>query len=311
MLDIAFSFDAQVLDGTAALLASIARSCSSSRVTLHGLYPDAERLKVARIELLARRLGLTLLLNTFDDGLLENFPDLPTLPRAAFRRLFHPAILRDRCDRYLYLDTDVLVLDDPTAIVASCDDRFTISAVRDLGVRNLKEGLSFVENNGIYNDLSPYFNSGVMIVSVRRWLEHNYTQKIIDFTARYGSHFRFGDQDAINFVLQNDIGELEMRWNVQVGPLDYQRRLSGKPKPSRAELRKVAAESGILHFAGGGKPWTRKWYVHHRGLYYDLLIRSGWLTTQAALKQRASNKLLGGWDSLRSLLANRICKGAN
>ncbi len=150
-----------------------------------------------------------------------------------------------------------------------------------------------------------------MAIHAGRWLELNYTQKIVDFTTRFGRHFRFGDQDAINYVLQNDIVELEPRWNVQVGPLDYQRRLSGKPKPTRAELRKVVADSGILHFAGGGKPWTRKWYVHHRGLYYDLLIRSGWMTRSAAMRQRISNKLLGGFDSVKHLSANLLTRGTS
>lgn len=305
MLNIAFSFDQRVADGTAALIASISRACEPEFVSLHGLYPNQERYFANEIARYAKRLGFTINLDPFDDDKLQSFPDQPTLPRAAFRRLFHPAILNERCDRYLYLDTDVLVMNCPMSLLQeACADK-TLGVVRDLGVADLAEGLRFLPADRFLPG-EPYFNSGVMIVNVPRWIENAYTEKIVAFAIEHSSKLRFGDQDAINFVLRNDIHLIDGRWNMMVGALDYQRRKNGHPKPSRRDLANQAQNAGMLHFSGGGKPWSKKWYVHHRGLYYDLLVRTGWKTQHQALRERLLNKLRGGVDSAVQLLSRRL-----
>lgn len=305
MIDIAFAFDQRVLDGTAALIASIAFTCNRDEVVLHGMYPEHESETADRIHSFSHSLNLQMYADPVCDELLKDLPDQPTLPRAAFRRLFHPTILRGRCDRYLYLDTDVLVVDDPTPLVTSFDGNFTLGAVRDVGVPNLTTGLSYLSDAGSFNQIEAYFNSGVMAIDAVRWHENNCTERVLEFAKAHAKELRFGDQDAINYVLRGDIEEMDSRWNVQVGPLDYQRRLQQLPRPSRAQSARHAKEAGILHFAGGGKPWAKKWYVLHRGLYYGLLAKSGWKTHWQTNVERFGNKLSGGIEGLTNHLPRR------
>lgn len=305
MINVAFAFDQRVIDGAAALIASIAFACNRKNVVLHGLYSEHEVDAAKRIHSFCRSLGLRMHADPICDELIQELPGRPTLPRAAFRRLFHPAILSQRCERYLHADTDVIVVNDPTSLLASSDLRFTLGAIRDVGVPNLQSGLSYLPIGSELDPSAPYINSGVMTIDIGRWQERHYTERIIEFSIKHSSQLRLGDQDAINYVLRGDIEELDSRWNVQVGPLDYQRRLEGRPRPFRAALAQRANDAGILHFAGGGKPWAKKWYVLHRGLYYDLLAKSGWKTRLQANAERFSNKLSGGATGLMNYLPQR------
>jgi lipopolysaccharide biosynthesis glycosyltransferase len=149
-------------------------------------------------------------------------------------------------ERVLFLDADVLVLDDPTcllevdlggrAVGAAVDGAITLcSAPR--GVRAWPE-------RGI-PAYAPYFNAGVMVVSLREWREREIGARALRYLATTGAGGGgFLHQEALNAVAWDDWHELEPRWNVLASHLG--RSYWRTPRPERP---------GIVHFAGRMKPW--------------------------------------------------------
>ncbi|MEB0233451.1 glycosyltransferase, partial [Undibacterium sp. 10I3] len=62
-----------------------------------------------------------------------------------------------------------------------------------------------------------YFNSGVMLINVQRWLAAEITQATIASILKDGKSFRFPDQDALNVVLDGRVKFIERKWNFLHG----------------------------------------------------------------------------------------------
>ena len=58
-------------------------------------------------------------------------------------------------------------------------------------------------------DTDAYFNSGVLLINLDYWREHNITQQLLDFVCTNPNKCLLHDQDAINAVLYGKIRRLQ------------------------------------------------------------------------------------------------------
>ena len=115
-------------------------------------------------------------------------------------KLFLDHMLPDTVDAGVYLDTDILLLDDITHLINHLT-QFSPGQVM---------GLAATEN--IYNvvDKIPYYgppgvglNAGVILVNVtrmRRMSGGGFTGAVRWVTSRYRDHLYFADQDILNAI---------------------------------------------------------------------------------------------------------------
>ncbi|RRN76779.1 glycosyltransferase family 8 protein, partial [Pseudoxanthomonas sp. SGD-10] len=60
---------------------------------------------------------------------------------------------------------------------------------------------------------SPYFNSGLLLMNIKKWLEYDVTPKVIDCVNQNRDVASFSDQYGLNVVLANKWLELDPLWN--------------------------------------------------------------------------------------------------
>ena len=132
--------------------------------------------------------------------------------RAAYLRLLIPELVPQAVHRVIYLDTDLVVLDDIQELWEMDLQGKPVGAVPDLGIlassrmRRQKEETLGIQEGKLY------FNSGVMVMDLEAWREKQYGDQVIRCVEE--GNFRHHDQDGLNKVFQENWRPLPLRWNV-------------------------------------------------------------------------------------------------
>jgi lipopolysaccharide biosynthesis glycosyltransferase len=158
--------------------------------------------------------------------------------RDMYSRYILPDLLEDK-DRVLYLDSDTLITGDIAELYNTKLGNNLAAGVRDIGIT--KDDLQgYAKNLGL--DDGQYFNSGVLLLNLDKMRKENVTKKLIEETDRLSDKLQHPDQDIINLVMRDKIGELPNIWNYQ----DEDRRLD----PG------ILKDSKIIHYTTAIKPWN-------------------------------------------------------
>ncbi len=141
--------------------------------------------------------------------------DRTTYPVTIYLRLFIQYIVPADTQKALFLDVDMIVLDDISKLYNHNLGDNVIAAVQDprlLTFDNSWGGIFNYKELGFAPD-TKYFNTGLIIFDMAKWSEGNYAQKIID-GINYNIKFaNYPDQYGFNVVLANQWLELDTRWN--------------------------------------------------------------------------------------------------
>jgi lipopolysaccharide biosynthesis glycosyltransferase len=178
--------------------------------------------------------------------LLAAIPAHRHFPPEAAMPLLLGELVPDDVERVLFLDADLLVLDDPTELLDTSLEGRALGAVVDGAIARCSapRGVRAWREQGI-PAFAPYFNAGVMVISLSDWRAREIGARALRHLAGGGPTGRgFLHQEALNAVAWDDWHELDGRWNVLASHAG--RRYSPSPAPER---------SGIVHFAGRMKPW--------------------------------------------------------
>lgn len=199
--------------------------------------------------------------NNYQKFSMEGVSASPT----AINKFSIPEIL-DNIDKVIYLDGDIVIKSDLSELYQyDLGDNY-IGAVKDINGILKRHFNTFVKNNIFY------FNSGVMLMNLKKMREDKITEKLIDY--RINGYNELMDQDALNFVLRKNVYELPFKYNTQtmftainknIDKLKIFLKLSDDVK-SYDDLIK---ESVILHYSLKSKPWkAQSGYMFDLWLYY-------------------------------------------
>jgi lipopolysaccharide biosynthesis glycosyltransferase len=212
--------------------------------------------------------------------------------RAIYARLFAPSVL-DGDGLMLYLDCDLIVLEDPSQLLWVDLRSRTIGAVRDVDspTASCPGGLKNWRDMGIDPRL-PLYNSGVLLIDCMEWKRQDAAQRVIDHVRRYEAGIRFADQDGINVVLAGRIHSLPLRWNAQP-PLRRAKHL-GYSFFEDDEVDEAIFDPAILHFAEGAKPWHHDAPDSATSVWRDLVQRTSWVGWKPPRGPRLSQRVVKG-----------------
>lgn len=181
-------------------------------------------------------------------------------------RIFAANVLRPDIDKILYLDSDLLVLDDLWELWATDISSYAAAAVSEPYGTFRREFL------GIPPD-RPYVNAGVMLINLRRWRAEGLPQRLGRFIETHGNSLWYWDQDAINANLYDAILPLPYRWNVQAQVYKSKWR---RYRNSERDIREACLKPAILHYSTAEKPWRFRAIVKKKLLYFDYLAKTDW-----------------------------------
>ena len=216
-------------------------------------------------------------------------------------RFFIPELFPKQ-NKILYLDADILVLDDLHSLFNENIDDYYAGVIQDTFME------VFVDNDDIKTNTTPqrtykdyfknklhkknthYFNAGVLLMNLAKIREDNVIQKLWNFAIKE-SPLEYQDQDVLNAVLESNIKYVDYKWNTlkDLNILIPQIKDSDK----RQHLLKTYSYPGIFHYVGANKPWVLhdnynynfigKWWKYYRSTPYfkreelSILKHAKWL----------------------------------
>jgi len=208
--------------------------------------------------------------------MFEDFPSIYHLKTLNYARLLLPSLVS--CDKILFLDCDLLVLDDLTELYAMDFDENYACAVRE----RLSDELYIkkqIKNLGIRN----YFNAGVMLLNLKKMREDDIQNKSMCFAQEHPEKILLLDQCVLNHVFEDRVKFVDKRWN-------YQYKLNKSPKPKNP---------AIIHFVGWEKPFFG--FAHpYENLYYKYLKLTPYRMSFWKFKQKM-------WKMFYPKFKKRIC----
>lgn len=231
------------------------------RVELYILFDSLEESLAAKLHEGIRRKGGSLAYISLETALEQN-PVFHSLS-PHYYRLLAPSVLPNQVDRYIYLDSDIIVRGDLGTLWGYDLQQNTIAAVQDY-IKTVREAISNYQVLNI-DGTRKYYNSGMLLVDRTRWLGNNVSNRILACTMKNRAHldsmglYHQYDQYGLNVILHDQCLELDNTWNY------------GSMDPYK--------NARIVHYIGNGKPWDQGCIDRYRSEFYVYLESAGWNTS--------------------------------
>lgn len=184
----------------------------------------------------------------------KGFSTIAHISKITYARFLIPSIFPDTVSQVLYLDADILVLDDLRSLWETNLQEAIVGAVLDGLDSQLKNGEPGFEN---IPHVQNYFNAGVLLINLDQWRKEGISMKAIEYLTLHPDS-RFSDQDALNVVCDGRWKKLDPRWNF----VDFY---------EKVKISDLSAQQqpGIVHFAAWEKPWDAR-ISHVNASFYNI-----------------------------------------
>lgn len=204
---------------------------------------------------------------------LDDFYETKDYTYEIYYRYYASYILK--YDKIIYLDSDIIVIDDIANLFNENIENHSIAAITDFEHYMHPKNLDF--------------NSGVMIINSKRFEENKIREKCIELIKK--RKFKLPDQEALNIICKNDTYRLLPKYNFQLG-IAYCYKF--KKKVKRKKYKKIFFDKQqIIHFTGITKPtnnifskYSKEfWQYAKYSPYYETLLNQYLSDPYEVLKQ--------------------------
>lgn len=241
-------------------------------------------------------LGLPISINVMKINRRE-VSDLGTshhITHTAYFRLLAGRLLPPEIEKVIYLDSDVLVNDDLNKLWNfELGDHYCLAAT-DIACPFIDAYEVCKQNEGIKNAIpyfaaiSPianwrelgldgtanYFNSGVMVLNLRRWREESIDRKLLACLRQNAAFVWCWDQYALNVVFAGQWGQLPMWWNQGAHVFEYPD--EGYSPIEQNEFLQVRDDPAVIHYTTEFKPWKFEPFHPLRDRFFNALDETAW-----------------------------------
>lgn len=169
-------------------------------------------------------------------------------------RLLLPIIL-DNLDLVLYMDCDTMIRKDLTSLFKMDISTYYHASVLDTTRLNQRK-------ESHIQDYNRYFNSGVMLINLKKWRLDNLIQKFKDFKRINNNKGTFRDQRVLNGTTAENYYILPPIYNSIPELFRFSRKqiinLAGiETFYNNEEIQRACKDPVIVHFAGRSidRPW--------------------------------------------------------
>tara|TARA_B100001250_G_scaffold99127_2_gene83298 strand:- start:19699 stop:20631 length:933 start_codon:yes stop_codon:yes gene_type:complete len=176
-----------------------------------------------------------------------NFPNLENkhVSEATYYRLFIDKIIPKGIKSYIYLDADIIAINNLDAQLNKItlnliNSDYVVACRTDFNKNNENE--EYFKNLGMMS--SKYFNAGVMFVDNKKWVEKKMGELILERLEEIKDKINYWDQDVLNSYIDGQYIELSEAFNY---PLNL-----ALPTP----VKKIEKDTLLIHYQGNNKPWN-------------------------------------------------------
>ncbi|MEI6578477.1 MAG: glycosyltransferase family 8 protein [Eubacteriales bacterium] len=199
------------------------------------------------------------------DDMFQKLPYSERWPQEACFRIFAAKILSDDLDRVLYLDPDLVVINNIEELYSiDFDGNYFAATSHMLEPMNIfdRARLGMTKN-------SLYINSGVMLMNLELLRKEQNAEKVFDYVRKNQKRLWLFDQDILNGVYCEK--------TLYIDPLVYNldekyfklNNMFNVPKKGRLDHEWVKSNTVIVHFCGKNKPWKEDYKGEFGKLFYQ------------------------------------------
>lgn len=156
-----------------------------------------------------------------------------------------------KVNRIIYMDCDMIVNDDLEELFNTNLENNVIAGVLDIRVYWKKSWKN-----------SKYINAGMILFDLEKFRQENIENIFYEYTKNNFDKIKTGDQDIINFSLEDRVQILPDIWNVQSSNFTNRSSYTSNPK--------------IIHFVAQNKPWHFGSFSYHKKYYFKYLQLTPW-----------------------------------
>ena len=190
----------------------------------------------------------------------------PWVPIDTFNRILMPDLLPN-IEKAIFLDSDIVVMQDIAALYATDVSDCYIAGVEDLNYAGLVRMLG-------YSKEYTYINSGIYLMNLAQLRKDNYYQHIVETVSKEYPKYTVAEQCVINSCFHEHIKLIPHKWNMyhiflnrpqyNFIPYDINMWNDGLRNPA------------IVHFVGPDKPWNYNSTHPYRDEYLKYLRMTPW-----------------------------------
>ena len=272
-LNIGYIFDHGAVRGAGVSICSICENNRNKNIIFHAICTDLTKDDIDKLEQISIKYNKLIFLYFINKN-VELFKNLVIgkFPVTIWYRILLPYIVN--CKKILYLDADIINLSSLEKLFSIDMEDYDLLAVPDIE-KTANERIKALD---LTNNI--YFNSGVLMINIDKWVENNNSDKILEIAKIYNEKLILPDQDALNILFSK---------SKQVYYIDrkYNRVALWREKNIKEKLE----ETVLLHFVQT-KPWQEEWLYERRpyieNLYAEYEMLSPWKDMPFEKKEKLS-----------------------
>jgi lipopolysaccharide biosynthesis glycosyltransferase len=248
------------------MLCSLFENNKEEKIIVHVLLGEGGDLCVKPLEEMTDKYHQTTRFYDMKDIWTDDFPvglsfQEPFITKEAYFRLFVMNVLPKTLDKVLYLDVDMVICGSVRELWDTDISEVAVGAVPDCFHQDIHE-----TNRIGYEVGLGIFNSGVLLINLNYWREHDVLKEFVAYANKAKDHLKYHDQDVLNYVFRHNKKELPIRFNLQTIHMYYDRfrylhfRLI-------EEVEEAFRHPVIIHYTGPEKPWYINAYHPLKGYF--------------------------------------------
>jgi lipopolysaccharide biosynthesis glycosyltransferase len=178
-------------------------------------------------------------------------------PINTYLRVIIPYFIPKGIKKVIFLDVDMIMFNDISILWNTDTGKYPIGAVSDNMGDNIKtigQGIENYEELGL-DPNQKYFNAGLMIINVDKWIEQDITKKTFDAINNNKKYAGLGDQYGLNISLIGNWFAIDPLWSTFS--------ISTEPKPN------------LVHYFHR-KPIFKEYANNYRDEFYYYLNQTEW-----------------------------------
>lgn len=192
-------------------------------------------------------------------SLNDKLPVRDYYSNAIFYRLFI-AELYPEFDKALYLDADIVVLDDISKLYNHNVEDYYLGVCKD-DVASMCSEFKEYTKLCVNVDSEHYFNSGILVMNLKNFRKYQILEKFLDLLQKV-KYYVAPDQDYLNYLCKDNVLYIDQEWN-------------------KAPIKDANMENAkLIHFKLTAKPWhytninrgDEFWKYAKRTEFYNYLL---------------------------------------
>jgi lipopolysaccharide biosynthesis glycosyltransferase len=212
-----------------------------------------------------------------DLSMFDNLSLSSWTTKVAHARLLLPYIIKDDIKKIIYLDSDILVIDNIFCLWEVNLNNYLLAAFQDTTYTNVyKKVNSQVLIEAGMNRFSPYFNSGFLLLNKKLCGDENILKDYIEILKSIGNKFTHCNQDAMNIIFKNKWVKLNREKQYEMTSNNYFCKKNKKLKKNLVFIHYTGKTPG---FPGCKHP--------KKNIFYYYVYNSKWFSKKEFITWRS------------------------